>query len=177
MKKLIYASAILFSISVSFAQMTVAEPDLEKIPHHHTKHQDTRIDNYFWLKDRTNPSVINYLNSENAYAEEKLKDTHEIQEKIYQELRSRIKEDDTSMDYQKGDYRYYSRTLTGKEYKIYCRKKGEKGAEEVLLDLNKLAVNKTFLKIPEPAVHFHKIFSLIQKTLKETGYTPSILKT
>ncbi len=154
MMKLICTFAFCFSFSEAFAQNTLLEPKLEKIQHKHVKHQDTRIDNYFWLNDRTNSKVIDYLNAENTYSDEKLKDTREVQEKIYQEMRSRIKEDDTTMDYKKGDYHYYSRTLTGKEYKIYCRKKGEKGKEEVLIDVNKLAENRAFLKVPEPVVHF-----------------------
>ncbi len=160
MMKLICACALLFSFTFTYTVANaqgLAEPQLEKIPNKLTKHQDTRIDNYFWLKDRTNSKVINYLNAENSYAEEKLKDMLEIQEKVYQEMRGRIKEDDTSMPYKKGDYQYYFRTLTGKEYKIYCRKKDDKGdigPEEILLDVNKLAENKAFLKVPWPVVHY-----------------------
>jgi oligopeptidase B len=148
MKKLIYASAILFSISVSFAQMIVAEPDLEKIPHHHTKHQDTRIDNYFWLKDRTNPNVINYLNSENAYYEAKTAHTKQFQEDLFQEMKSRIKEDDESVPYKKKNYYYITRFEKGNQYPIYSRKKESLDSQEqIMFDVNELGKGFNYFKL------------------------------
>ena len=101
-----------------------------------------RIDNYFWLKDKTNPEVIKYLEEENAYCDLVMNNTKPLQEKLFNEMKSRIKEDDESAPYFDNGYYYYYRTETGKQYQIHCRKKGSLQAEEeVLFDVNKMAEN------------------------------------
>jgi oligopeptidase B len=111
-----------------------------------TVHGEERIDPYYWLRDKENPEVLNYLKSENAYAYQVLAHTKPLQEKLYKELLSRIKETDLSVPYRYGDHYYYSRTEKGKQYPIHCRKKGSlEAAEEVVLDLNVLAEGKTFM--------------------------------
>jgi len=103
-------------------------------------HGHTRIDNYHWLKERENPEVIEYLEAENRYTETTLAHTADFQEALFEEIKGRIKPDDTSVPYREDDYLYYSREEQEKEYPIYCRKRGSlEAAEEVMLDVNELA--------------------------------------
>jgi oligopeptidase B len=105
-----------------------------------TIHGHTRIDNYFWLNQREDPEVIKYLEAENKYTEEVLGHTKELQEHLYNEIVGRIKQDDQSVPYFDNGYFYYSRYEQGKEYPLYCRKKGSLDApEEVMLNVNDMA--------------------------------------
>ncbi len=115
-------------------------PVCKKIPKELTIHNDTRIDNYYWLNDRDNPDVIEYLNKENEYTDKSLAHTKDLQEKLFNELKGRIKQDDSSVPYKKNGYWYYVRFEEGKEYPIYCRKKESLDNEEqILLDVNNMA--------------------------------------
>ena len=117
------------------------------------KFGDTRIDNYFWLREKTSPDVIDYLNAENAYTQTVLGPLKDLQETLYQDMLSRIKETDENVPYQKGEYWYYSRTEAGKQYGIHCRRHGSLAApEEIILDLNELAKGKPFLGLNAFAV-------------------------
>jgi oligopeptidase B len=110
---------------------------LQKIPEKLEIHGDVRIDNYFWLNERDNPDVIDYLEAENAYIERVMAPYGGLQNSLFEEMKSRIKQDDQSVPYRDGDYFYYYRYEEGREYPIYCRKKGSLGAdEEILLDVN-----------------------------------------
>lgn len=101
---------------------------------------NTRIDNYFWMKDRENPDVMAYLKAENAYTDTVMAHTRDLQEKLFQEMKGRIKEDDQSVPQLDNGYYYYNRTEKDKQYPIYCRKKGSiTSPEEVLFDVNKMA--------------------------------------
>tara|TARA_B100000809_G_scaffold13_1_gene28 strand:+ start:7494 stop:9542 length:2049 start_codon:yes stop_codon:yes gene_type:complete len=117
-------------------------PIAKKIPKELTIHGETRVDNYYWMNDRENPEVIQYLEDENAYTKEQLKGTEQLQDDLYKEIIGRIKQDDQSVPYFLEGYSYYSRFEEGKEYPIYCRKKGntlntEAGTgEEVLINAN-----------------------------------------
>jgi oligopeptidase B len=118
--------------------------------HNHTLtlHNHSRIDNYFWLRAKTNPEVIAYVEAENAYTEAVMAHTKDLQETLYQEMVGRIQETDVDVPVRQGEYYYYTRTEEGKQYTIYCRKYGNLDTqEEVLLDLNALADGKKFLKI------------------------------
>ena len=107
---------------------------------------DKRVDDYFWLRDKTVPEVTDYLKAENVYTDAFMKPHEAFRETLYKDMLSRIKETDENVPYQKGDYWYYSRTEMGKQYSIYARKKGALTAtEEVILDLNELAKGKPFL--------------------------------
>jgi oligopeptidase B len=111
-------------------------------------HNETRVDDYFWLREKSNPAVIAHLEAENSYAEAMMKPTAPLQEKLYQEMVGHIKETDVSVPYRWGSYFYYTRTEQGKQYPIYCRKKGSlQAAEEVVLDQNELAKGLKFLSI------------------------------
>ena len=113
-------------------------PTVEKKPVELEIHGDIRIDDYFWLNDRENPAVIEYLEAENAYTESVLTETPGLQKRLVEEMKSRIKQDDVSAPYKHGEYYYYYRLEEGQEYPIYCRRKGSMDAdEEVLLDVNK----------------------------------------
>ena len=103
-------------------------------------HGDVRTDEYYWLRDRENPEVIAYLEAENAYTESVLADTKDLQEALFEEIKGRIKEDDTSPPYFKDGYWYYTRYIEGGAYPIYCRKKESMDApEEIMLDVNEMA--------------------------------------
>ena len=111
-----------------------------------TLHGDTLRDDYHWLRDKENPEVKAYLDSENSYTDAVMKDTEELQKKLYDEMLGRIKETDLSVPYRKGDHFYYFRTEKGKQYRIYCRKKGSLEApEQVTLDLNDFGKDAPFV--------------------------------
>ncbi|MEW6131249.1 MAG: S9 family peptidase [Acidobacteriota bacterium] len=102
-------------------------------------------DNYFWLREKSNPEVIKYLEDENAYTQTVMKPTEQLQETLYKEMLGRIKQTDLSVPYKKGGYYYYTRTEEGKQYPYFCRKAGNlEGKEEILLDQNKLAEGHSY---------------------------------
>lgn len=111
-------------------------------------HGDTLVDDYFWLREKTNPAVLAHLKAEDAYTEEVMKPTAALQEKLYKEMLSHIKQTDINVPYRWGDYFYYSRTEEGKQYPIYCRRKGSLDApEEIVIDQNELAKGQKFMSI------------------------------
>jgi oligopeptidase B len=136
MKRLIILSVVLaFLPACSKNESGVPIP--EKIPEKLEIHGDVRIDNYFWMKDRDNPDVISYLEAENAYADRVMGPYEGLQKTLLDEMKARIKQDDESVPYKDGDYYYYYRYEEGREYPIYCRRKGSLDAdEEILLDVN-----------------------------------------
>ena len=116
------------------------QPKAKRKPEVLTIHNDTRIDNYFWLKDRENPEVIAYLKSENAYRTEKMKHTVAFQEDLYKEIVARFAQTDMSVPYFYNKYWYLTRYEEGFEYPIYARKYTTlENSEEILLDVNGLA--------------------------------------
>lgn len=118
----------------------IMPPFADKIPTELTTHGDTRIDNYYWMNDREDPKVIEYLEAENAYTEAIMKPTEPLQEKLFNEIKSKIKQEDESVPYKRNGYYYYTRTVPEKEYFLYCRKNGSLDAdEEVMLDVNQMA--------------------------------------
>ena len=115
-------------------------PVAAKKPKELTIHGHTRIDPYYWLRERENPEVIAYLEAENAYREAMMKSTERLQAKVYEEMVGRIKQDDASVPYLENGYYYYTRYEEGKEYPVYCRKKGSMEAvEEILANVNEMA--------------------------------------
>src|SRR5687768_2642543 len=83
-------------------------------------HGETLVDEFFWLREKTNPTVISHLQAEDAYAQAAMKHTAALQEKLYNEMLSHIKQTDTQVPYRQGDYFYYTRTEEGKQYAIFC---------------------------------------------------------
>ena len=124
------------------------EPKAEKINTFLSTHNDERIDEYYWLKERDNPKVIDYLNAENSYRDKYMKDYQSLEKKLFEEIKSRIKEDDSSVPYFENGYFYYTRYETGKQYPIYCRKKENLDAnEEILIDANKMSKGHDYFRI------------------------------
>src|ERR1700730_7132654 len=133
-------------LSTMFAE---ANPPLApEIPHEITEAGHTRNDPFFWMREKAHPAVLKYLQAENRYTETTLKHTEKLRDTIYHEMRRRIKEDDVSVPQKIGDYYYYSRTETGKQYAVHCRKKGSLEArEEVILDENELAKGQKYFRV------------------------------
>jgi oligopeptidase B len=153
MKRILPVVFLLIPLLVSSAPVpaqldsAVAKPPVaKKVPKKDIFHGETRIDDYFWLREKTNPEVIAYLEAENAYTAAVMKPTEPLQETLYKEMLGRIKQTDLSVPYRLGDWWYYTRTEEGKQYPIHCRKRGSlDGREAVLLDLNELAKGHKFL--------------------------------
>ncbi len=135
--------------------MTPTPPVVKKVPYTYQQHAHTLSDEYAWLEKKADPEVIAYLEAENAYAKAVLEPTEALQERLYQEMRGRIQEDDYSVPAQYGEYYYYWRIQAGQQYKVYCRRKGSpEGPEEVLVDENALAEGlaycRVFILLPSP---------------------------
>ena len=123
-------------------------PIAKKIEEKLEKHGDIRIDNYYWLNDRENPEVIEYLNQENEYTKTVLQPTEEFQAKLFEEMKSRIKEDDSSVPYKMNGYWYLTEFQKGKEYPIHKRRKDSlENPDEILFDVNPMAEGHAYYKL------------------------------
>lgn len=126
----------------------IKEPKAKIEPKELIKHNDVRIDNYYWLNERENSEVVEYLEQENVYYKECTKHTIALQESLFQEMKSRIKEDDQSVPYFYNGYWYITRFEIGKDYPIYSRKKESlEASEEILFDCNEMAKDYTYFKL------------------------------
>ena len=137
----------------------VAPPVAEKIPYELVSHGDTRIDNYYWMRlsdeqknaetpDEQTQKVLDYLNAENEYLESVMGHTTDLQETLFEEMKGRIKQDDSSVPVLDNEYFYYTSYNEGSEYPVYYRKKGSLDAEaELLLDVNTLAEGKDYCSV------------------------------
>jgi oligopeptidase B len=149
-------------------------PVAKKVPHKLEQHGETRIDDFFWIKDKTNKDVLKYLESENAYTATVLKPTEPFQAKLYKEFLSRIKQTDEDVPVRDRGYWYYSRTVEGKQYPIHCRKKGTTDApEEVLLDGSELAKGEKFFKFGPR--HVSEDGQLLAYSTDVTGFNEFVL--
>lgn len=123
-------------------------PIAKKVPQELTIHNDVRIDNYYWLNDKNNPEVIDYLNAENAYTKQMTGHTQEFQKSLFEEMKGRIKEDDSSVPYKLNGYWYLTKYEAGRDYPIYVRKKKTLEAEEELLfDCNDMAKGLSYFNL------------------------------
>ena len=123
-------------------------PKAKVIPKSLEKHKDIRIDNYFWMNERENPEVIDYLNQENTYYNSMTAHTKDFQKDLFEEMKGRIKEDDQSVPYLYNGYYYITRFEIGQDYPIYSRKKGSLSAnEEILFNCNALAKGQSFFQL------------------------------
>jgi protease II len=113
-------------------------------PHRIETHGDVRVDDYFWLRERDNPEVIAYLEAENAYLDSFMADSEGLRTQIFEEIRGRIPQDDSTVPYRDGDWLYYTRYEDGRQYPIYARKRSEDAPEQILLDVNALAEGHEF---------------------------------
>ncbi len=137
---------ILIILAANYQEMNA--PIAPKKPKLLEIHGHQRIDDYYWMNDRENPEVIQYLRDENDFVKEVMKPTEVFQEKLFEEMKSRIKEDDQSVPYFKSGYHWYVRYEKGQEYPIYCRKKGSwTSDEEIILNVNELAQGKAFYQV------------------------------
>ncbi len=146
--------AVLFFVSgLALGREKPQPPLAEKIVKELTIHGQTRIDEYYWLNERRNPKVIDYLKAENAYADALMKHTEPLQQKLYNEMFGRIKQTDLSVPYFENGYWYYTRFEAGKDYPVHCRRaKTPKGREEILLDGNAMAAGHSYFNIGGTAV-------------------------
>jgi oligopeptidase B len=123
-------------------------PVAKKVAKKISLHQQEWNDDYFWLRDKKNPEVVQHLEAENAFTQASLKHTEDFQKKLYEEMKGRIKEEDVSAPTREDDYYYYSRTEKDKQYRVHCRRKGSmEAAEEILLDENALADGKKYFRL------------------------------
>jgi oligopeptidase B len=132
--------------------MTLPIPPLEppqarRIPHENVFHGDRLVDDYFWMRDKSDPEVIAYLEAENHYAREAAKPIEGLANALYDELLDRIRQTDLSVPHRRSGYLYYHRTEEGLQYAIHCRRKSEDAAEEVVLDLNELGRDHAFVAL------------------------------
>ena len=147
---------LLFLFLFSFSSLIAQEkeyPVAIKRPHSIILHKDTVRQPYFWMKEKNTPEIVNYLEEENFYTERKMKPHAILQKKIFEEMRSMIKED-TKTRYTKNDnYYYYQRSVSDKEYPILCRKKGDTTAnEQVYFDINKVASEIGYFNLVSPSI-------------------------
>ncbi|HYW94452.1 MAG TPA: S9 family peptidase, partial [Bacteroidales bacterium] len=128
--------------------MKIKPPVAKKIPHDITVNGHTRTDNYYWLKDRDDANVIKYLEEENRYREDVMKDVRPFQDALFEEMVGRIKQTDMSVPYLYNGYYYYSRYEEGKEYPFYCRRKGSpESPEEMMLNVNEMAEGHSYYNV------------------------------
>ncbi len=171
---ILIAAAFGMLFALSCKNKNVMEPPIaKKQAKELTIHGHTRIDNYYWLRNREDSGVIAYLEAENAYRETVMKDTEELQAKLYDEIVGRIKQTDMSVPYRLNGYYYYTRYEEGQEYPIYCRKKGSLEAEEeILLNVNEMAEGYSYYQVAGLSVSpDNKMLSFGVDTLSRRIYT------
>ena len=135
-------------------------PVAPRRPYRHEKHGDVRVDDYYWLRERDNPEVREYLEAENAYLRDVMADTAGLEERLFEEIKGRIRQTDMSAPYREGGHRYYRRYEEGREYEIHCRRRiagggasgaaasgVAAGAEQVILDVNEVAAGHEFCQV------------------------------
>ena len=133
----------------------MAAPVAPRRPHRHEKHGDVRVDDYYWLRERDNPEVREYLEAENAYVRQVMAGTAAFEERLFEEIKGRIKQTDMSVPYREDAYRYYRRYEEGREYEIHCRRPiaasggpdAPADGEQVILDVNHVAEGHEFCQV------------------------------
>jgi oligopeptidase B len=155
------------------AAQEIKAPRAKKLPVKLEKHGDVRIDDYFWLRERENPEVLDYLTRENDYNERMTAHTKQLQEDLFQEVKKRIKEDDSSVPYKLNGYWYITRFEKGKDYPIYSRKKETLDApEEILFDVNEMAKGHDYYRLSGLSVSpNNKLISYAVDTVSRRKYT------
>lgn len=159
--------------TIGMYQKTDIEPPVaKKVAKELTTHGDTRLDNYYWLNDREDQEVIDYLNAENGYTESMTEHLNELQNDLFEEMKGRIKQDDTSVPYKDNGYFYQTRYEEGKEYPIYARRKGAlEAAEEIMLNVNELAKDYDYYNVGGWAVSpDNKLLAYGEDTLSRRIY-------
>ncbi len=143
--------SIIFVGAILLGKIMIAQPVPPVAPQRPWRdsiHGYLRRDEYHWLRERKDPEVLSFLKAENAYTDSMMSHTRKLQEKLYREMKHRIREEDLSVPVKIDSFYYYDRTEKGRDYNIYCRKKGSlKAAEEILLDENRLAAGRAYYSI------------------------------
>ena len=149
------------------------EPRAEKIEKTLSIHGEDRVDEYYWLNKRGDKKVLDYLNSENKYRKELMKDYESLEKEIFNEIKSRIKEDDSSVPYFDNQYFYYTRYEKDKQYPIYCRKKGSLDSkEEILIDANIMSEGHEYFRVGDIEISpDNKIMAYSIDTVSRRIYT------
>ncbi len=180
MKKLAFISMVTLIFAASCKQeeqsvkhMDIQVPKADKVEKHLEIHGDVRVDNYYWLKERENEEVIDYLERENDYYDKKTAHTKDFQEDLFEEMKSRIKEDDESVPYKYNGYYYITRYEMGKDYPIYTRKKDSLDAEEeILFNVNEMAEGHAYYNLAGLSVSpDNKLVSFGVDTVSRRKYT------
>jgi oligopeptidase B len=157
------------SALVAIDPKVATPPEAKKVMHKDVLHGDTRLDDYFWMKDKNNPEVIKHLEAENAYTAAVMKSSQALQETLYKEFLARMKQTDLSVPYLDRGYWYYNRSEEGKQYPIHCRKKGTlDAAEEIILDVNELGKGEKFFSAG--GLHVSHDGNLLAFTSDTTGF-------
>lgn len=175
----------IFLLSITFAvscqnrnssTMNMIPPIAKKKPKKLVVHDDARVDDYYWLNEREDEEVLAYLEAEKAYYEEMTADTKDFEKKLFDEMKSRIKEDDSSVPYKQNGYWYVSRYETGKEYPIYSRHKGSiEAPEEILFNGNEMAEGHEYFSIGGIAISpDNKLAAFGVDTISRRQYTIQI---
>ncbi|MEM9657116.1 MAG: S9 family peptidase [Planctomycetota bacterium] len=130
-------------------ESTPIPPRADVRPHELAAHGDVRTDNYFWLRERDDPQVLDYLRAENDYYQAMTAGARQLEQRLFEEIKARDKQTDVSVPIRRGDYVYYTRTEDGKQYAIHCRRRAddEQADEEILLDVNELAAGRPFTRL------------------------------
>lgn len=140
-----------------------------------SKHGDKRVDNYFWLRNREDSAVVNYLKAENEYLDTMMAHTKGLQDKLFNEMKGRIKEKDESVPYKLDDYFYYSRVVEGGEYPIYCRKKDSmEGTEEIIADGNEMGKGHGYFNMGTDVSPDHTLAALVVDTVGRRFYSITV---
>ena len=167
--RLITLTLVGYFSAIPLASQTPDPPVARVIPHEETRFGTRVVDNYFWLREKSNPEVIKYVEQENAYTAAVTNGLKPFEDALYSEILSHVKQTDLDVPVRRSDYYYYSRTEEGKQYPIRCRKKGSlEGKEEVLLDLNELGQGKKFVGLGAFAISDDQ--NLLAYTLDYAGY-------
>ncbi len=149
--RLVLLGCLIFVASCKNEKSEMAKilpPVAKKVPKELTMHGDVRVDDYYWMNDRENSEVIDHLNSENTYYAALTAHTKNFQKTLFEEMKGRIKEDDSSVPFKENGYWYITRYETGKEYPIYSRKKESLDApEEIIFDCNIMAEGHEYFNL------------------------------
>ena len=165
-------------------------PVAPKRPHPITQHGVTRIDNYYWMRDKEDPETLKYLRAESDYLEEVMQHTKSMQAQLFSEMKGRLQENDSTVPEKRGEYFYYERHVEGKQYPVFCRKKGSLDApEEIMFDQNELAEGKSFCNVSGVAVSpdgtkvaylvdfgGREVYTLYVKDLVSGNYLPDVIE-
>jgi len=162
-----------FALSIPMNAAEITPPIAKTVAKSITQHGETRNDPYFWLREKTNPETIAYLEAENHYREAVMKPVEELQKTLYKEMVGRIQETDLSVPERRDDFYYYTRIEKGQDYQLYCRKyEALDGKEELLLDGNELAKGHKYFRLGNFAVSpTHKLLAYSTDTAGDEVYT------